>query len=239
MPLLPPGWKPAPSPVVDSLYSLVVGDADPKTKVRRFTILYSGATRLVRTFDLEEALRMLEVDMQFVIARMARNRFFVRAGVVGWGREAIVIPGPDGIGKSTLVAALLKAGGVYYSDEFAVVDPRGRVHPYPIPLGRCATASGKATNRRVEPVGAEVGTKPLPIGLILFTQYKRGAQWKPKRLSPGQAAFELLMSTIPTRRQPELAMGTLYQIASSAVVLKGIRGEAKQLIEFLRRKELR
>ena len=32
------------------------------------------------------------------------------------------------------MAELLRAGATYYSDEFAVFDARGRVHPYPKPL---------------------------------------------------------------------------------------------------------
>jgi hypothetical protein len=31
------------------------------------------------------------------------------------------------------VAELVRAGATYYSDEFAVLDSRGRVHPFPRP----------------------------------------------------------------------------------------------------------
>ena len=64
------------------------------------------------------------------LAERARNRIFIHAGVVGWQGRAIVIPGRSFSGKSTLVAALLQAGATYYSDEFAVLDGRGYVHPF-------------------------------------------------------------------------------------------------------------
>ncbi|HEU5238138.1 MAG TPA: hypothetical protein VFU37_13460, partial [Pyrinomonadaceae bacterium] len=35
---LPPGWKPAASPIVDHLFSLVIGGAYPKSKVQRFSL---------------------------------------------------------------------------------------------------------------------------------------------------------------------------------------------------------
>jgi hypothetical protein len=31
-------------------------------------------------------------------------------------------------GKTTLVSELIRAGATYYSDEYAVIDERGRVH---------------------------------------------------------------------------------------------------------------
>ena len=65
------------------------------------------------------------------MAAETRERVFVHAGVVGWKGHAIVIPGRSRSGKTTLVAELVKAGAEYYSDEFAVLDAEGRVHPFP------------------------------------------------------------------------------------------------------------
>ena len=55
---------------------------------------------------------------------------FLHAGVIGWRDRAFVFPGPSFAGKSTLIAELVRAGATYYSDEYAVVDEDGRVHPY-------------------------------------------------------------------------------------------------------------
>src|SRR5438445_462151 len=128
---LPPGWKPATSPIVDRLYSLRAATTGRSTATRNFNLLYAGPARLARTKELEELFEPLESDLQMFVAEWARRRVFVHAGVVGWRGQAIVIPGMTFSGKSTLVAALVRAGATYYSDEYAVFDAQGRVHPYP------------------------------------------------------------------------------------------------------------
>lgn len=48
---LPPQWKPSSSPVVDDLYSIVLGSDGRNSRIRRYNLLYAGATRLARTMD--------------------------------------------------------------------------------------------------------------------------------------------------------------------------------------------
>ena len=60
---------------------------------------------------------------------------FVHAGVVAVDGRALLLPGGSFTGKTTLVAALLRAGAQYGSDEYAVLDEAGLVLPaYPRPL---------------------------------------------------------------------------------------------------------
>jgi hypothetical protein len=227
--LLPPGWKPATKPTVRRLYSVVVGGPTGRAGVRRFNILYSGAARLVRAHDLGEVLRHLELDLELYIGDHARRRTFVHAGVVGWNGQAIVILGRSLSGKSSLVKALVTAGADYYSDEFAVLDQRGRVHPYPIPLTIRPTQDGDLPVRcRVEELGGVAGTCPLPVGLVLITRYISGARFRPRPLSAGRAVLELLTHTLPARRRPERVLDTLTQAVTQASVLRGPRGEAEE-----------
>src|SRR5947209_10772416 len=109
---LPPGWKPSRFLVVDRLYSVIAGDPAARNNVRLFNLLYAGPTRLARTMQLEELIEVLETDLQLYVAEMARRRLFVHAGVVALERRAIVIPGRSFTGKSTLVAALVRAGAI-------------------------------------------------------------------------------------------------------------------------------
>src|SRR6202158_4766995 len=140
--LLPPHAKAVISPQVERLYSLAVGGAGPNPNVRRFNVLYANTARIARTLDLAEAFAALESDLQLYVAENAPHRLFVHAGVVGWRGNAIIIPGSSFTGKRTLVAALVGAGAPYYSDEYAILDRRGRVHPYPKPLS--IRAGGRA-----------------------------------------------------------------------------------------------
>jgi hypothetical protein len=234
---LPPTWKPILSPRVDILYSLIVGGTGARPGVRRFHLLYANAGRLARSLDLEEVLDAFEFNMQLHIAEAAPRRVFVHAGVVGWRDAALLIPGRSYSGKSTLVAALVQAGAIYYSDEYAVLDERGRVHPYPRSLSLRQPPGTKATRHAVEAWGGRIGVKPLPVGLVAVSHYHAGSHWRPRRLTSGQGVLALLAHTVSARRQPAVALGTLQQVATRATILKGRRGEAgavaPQLLNFL------
>src|SRR6266550_3942853 len=126
----------------------VVGLMPPGSKraIRRFHLLYSDALQLARTHDLDEVFAGLEDHVKLYVAETAPRLVFVHAGAVGWRGRAIVLPGVSYSGKSTLVAALVKAGAVYYSDEYAVLDPRGRVHAF-----ACALQERTKTGTEVIP----------------------------------------------------------------------------------------
>jgi hypothetical protein len=229
---LPPGWKRAASPIVDHLYSLRLGGGSAShAGVRHFHLLYSGAARLARTLDLEEALHALESDLQLRVAAAAPGRIFVHAGVVGWNGTAIVIPGRSFAGKTTLVAALVRHGARYYSDEYAVLDTRGRVHPYAKALSVRDEEHTRGRRCPVETLGGIAGRKPLEVGMVLLSEYRRGAKWRPRRLSPGQATLALLANTVPARDRPEASLAVLRSIVSHAPVFRGARGDASEMVE--------
>src|SRR5437588_12240232 len=65
---LPASWTPSPSPVVDLLYSLVVGGPSRVAHVRRYNLLYSGTEVVARHLDLEPVLDYLEFILRFHVA---------------------------------------------------------------------------------------------------------------------------------------------------------------------------
>jgi serine kinase of HPr protein (carbohydrate metabolism regulator) len=225
---LPPGWKPSTSPAVSKLYSLVTGGGEVKGRVRRFRLLYSGARLAGRTLDEEAIYGMLESDLQLYVAERAPRRVFVHAGVVGWKGRAILLPGRSLSGKTTLVAELVRAGAEYYSDEYAVLDAEGRVHPYARPLAVREGEGLAQTRRAVEEFGGRAGKKALPVGLVVVSRYERGGLWRPRRLSPGEGVLEMLANTVSARRAPARALAALSEVAARTVILAGARGEASQ-----------
>jgi hypothetical protein len=232
-PHLPPGWRACASPVVDRIYSLWVDTRG----ARRPSRVYDGRRRSVRTRDLGLALSVLESEIRQGVAACAEDRTFVHAGVVGWRGRAIVIPGRSRSGKTTLVAELVKAGAQYLSDEFAVFDSRGRVHPFAKPLsirgpGGC---DAHARVRRAEDLGGSCGTRPLPVGLVVLAEHRPGASWGPRRLSAGQSVLEMLAHTVPARLRPGASLRSLGRAVAGATVLKGERGEARELAPLLLR----
>ena len=227
---LPPGWKQSEAIRVERLYSLFVGGTQ-RGNVRRFNLLYSDLARIARTTNLDEALDSFESDLQLYVAEEARRRVFIHAGVVGWRGQAIVIPGRSYTGKTTLVAELVRRGATYYSDEYAVMDQRGRVHPYPKPLQIREEVTAKQKKYGVEEIGGQVGRKPLPVGLVVVSRYKQAARWRPRSLSAGQGVLELLANTVSARSNPEAALQALHQAVLTAPVIKGARGEATEMAD--------
>jgi hypothetical protein len=225
--------------VVDRLYSIIVGGEGGRPGVRRFNLLYGDHVRLARSTDENEVFDTLESDLRLVVAEFARHRVFVHAGVVGWKGQAIVIPGRSYSGKSTLVAELVKAGATYYSDEYAVFDSRGRVHPFHKPLEIREEGSATQSRITVEEIGGQRGVKPLPVGLVLLTQYKSGSRWRPRKLSAGEGVLGLLANTVSARRSPEKALATLQHVVGRADVLKGTRGDAGPLLDAILEKAAR
>ncbi|HEU4752345.1 MAG TPA: hypothetical protein VFU47_04480, partial [Armatimonadota bacterium] len=226
---LPPDWKPAAGGPVDRLYSFRVAR---ESRLRSYNLVFAGPVRLARTFDLREALAHLEGDLQLYVAERARRRVFLHAGVVAWKGQALVFPGMSYAGKSTLTAALVRAGATYYSDEYAVLDAEGRVHPYARPL---LIRDGEGGVRRVPAaeLGGDTGAKPLPIGLIALCRYEEGARWRPRRLPRSQAILSLLVNTVPARHQPRRVLPVLHHLARSTDVVKTRRGEAEEVLRFL------
>ncbi len=230
---LPPGSKPASFAVVDHLYSIIGSRAKPDSKVRRLSLGYWNLVRFARARQFDSVLDAFESHVQLTVAEYAPRRIFVHAGVVGWKDRAILIPGLSHSGKTTLVDQLIRAGATYYSDEYAVLDERGRVHPYPRALGM-RLPDGQASKKvRAEEIGAAVGSKPLRVGLVVSTNYKDGARWRPKQISRGKGVLELMSHTVSARSQPELALAVLPAALESARILKGVRGEASEIVKTI------
>jgi hypothetical protein len=233
---LPSGWQNSTAPLVDRVYSILVSGARPRANVRRFSLLYGDHERIARSLNLDHVFERLEADVRLFVGEFARHRVFVHAGVVGWKGSAIVIPGRSYSGKSTLVAALVRAGATYYSDEYAVFDAKGLVHPFSKPLEIRAEGEFKQSRISVGELGGKAGTKPLPVGIVLMTRYKSGAKWRPRKLTPGKGVLELLFNTVSARRSPEKALSTLRHVTKQAEVLKGMRGDTTAIVDALLRR---
>jgi hypothetical protein len=226
-PHLPPGWRPCASAEVDQIFSVWVSPRG--ARARTIGRVYAGGQRRALAKDLEQAFEVLESEIRQSVAAAARGRTFVHAGVVGWHGRAILVPGRSRSGKTTLVAELVKAGATYYSDEFAVLDGRGRVHPFAKSLsireGGCARHE-VVRRRHAEELGGSCGVKPLPVALVVLASHRPGAEWRPVTLTRGQAILEMLAHTVPARLRPEASLLALERAVARATVLRGERGEA-------------
>jgi hypothetical protein len=222
--LLPPGARPCPTSTVQESFG-VLADGDGAYRFERRDHPISTG------LDLEFALTLLENQLGVCVGFYAPNRIFVHAGVVAHEDRTIVIPSPSLAGKTTLVLELVRAGAVYYSDEFAVLDDRGLVYPYPTtPRLR---EPGRPEGLDVERLNGGPGGDPLPVGTVALTTYRPGARWRPGRLPLGRGVLAMLAHTTAARARAEEAIRVISTAIEGAVILEGERGEAGELVPQL------
>jgi hypothetical protein len=193
-----------------------------------FSIRRSFSTKSTPAQPLASTLKTLQKELYICIAEHARHYAFIHAGVVEWKDRLIIFPGFSYAGKSTLVWFLIQAGAVYYSDEYAVFDERGCVHPFALPI---SLRSHKTERQMVLP--NNIGSSPRPPDLIAFAKYRAGASWKPDPLSPAATVLELVRHAIAIRRNPMFVLHVLKQAGIQSRSFIGIRDEPKQLLDWL------
>jgi len=190
-----------------------------------YRLFCDGIVRLTRSTE-DAVLQMLQQRIDDAVARHSRQLLFVHAGVVGWRGLAIVIMGRSLTGKSTLVAELVRRGAVYYSDEFAVLDETGRVHPYARPL---VLRPDEQKPRDLNLVWESSPRAPLAIGLIVATQYCPGSEWRPAVLRGARAALPLIDGAVLARQESEALLHIATRVAPGIVTLQGPRSEASDV----------
>ena len=175
-------------------------------------------------------LKFFDSMLRITIAEHALGWVFVHAGAVAWKGKAIVLPANSFQGKTTFVTELVKNGAEYYSDEYAVIDENGLVHPFPRELSVRYVEQESFREKRVpiEEIGGKVGLDPIPIGLLFVTEYEADAAWEPQVLTIGQGMMEVIPHTIPRNFNTEFSLKVLNTALSDAIILKCQRGDAAE-----------
>jgi hypothetical protein len=211
---LPPGWRPGERDSVQT-----------RVELRGNRVLVDG--ELFRWTRKDAALGVMDSAVRLRVAVLAPDHVFVHAGVVAHRGRALLLPGRSLAGKTTLVTALVRQGATYLSDEFAVLDAEGTVHPYLKPLSlRIKPGSLAQWDAPVERFGGVAADRAFPAAIIAITRYERGAEWRPVRRSPANGALELLSNAVPARERPAQTLAAVRQASAEAMVLEGTRGEA-------------
>ncbi|NJD18152.1 MAG: hypothetical protein FIA95_02560, partial [Gemmatimonadetes bacterium] len=107
-------------PVPAALEARLASRGDIRREVRRYRMEPIPQTRGAPCFALtlpdqnlrrgltrQDLLHAVEADAKLWITSTSRLVVFVHAGVVSWKERALLLPGRSGVGKSTLVQALL------------------------------------------------------------------------------------------------------------------------------------
>lgn len=176
---------------------------------------------------------LIKVLDDAVVARLTTLRA-LHSGAVLWDNRVLLLPGATHAGKSSLVAELLRRGATYFSDEFALIDSDGRVHPYPRPL---LLRNGRPEQSPVLPeeLNASVGNAPAPVGWILSLEYQPACTWSVVAMPQGEAVLTLLKNTPHfLAESPELV--ALFQRAvAGATCYSGRRAEAGPAVDEILR----
>jgi len=225
--LLPPDSRPCPPDAVQTRFSIT------RNQVGTYSINRDGE-QLINRLELDMALEMLDTKLRIYLGRKSPEAIFIHAGAVAHRGMAIVMPGLSFSGKTSLVAALVRAGARYYSDEFAVIDRDGLVRPYAKALS--VRDNGWAqTDHTVESLGGLAGEEPAPLRMIVITRYYPHAQWEPVVRSRGAGAMALLANAVPARERSEEVMEAVKLAADGAAVIESDRGEADVVAPLLLR----
>ena len=228
----PPGWVETSDERVDLLYS-VSALRTASGKPRRVGVLYSGFEGEFRHADFSEICDAFESECHKDVALNAPGFVFVHAGAVVMKHGAVLFPGRSLSGKTTLVRACLDAGARLLSDEYAVLDGDGHVHPFPRPLGIRGSAGYRQTRVPAAQLGAAVAEGPSRVSAIVSCRFEGGRRFRPRPLSHGNAILELLRHSVPARTRPEETLAALGAVVGGARAWRGVRGEAKEVVEFL------
>jgi hypothetical protein len=178
--------------------------------------------------DLDALEVVLASEVQLATAVHARDAVFVHAGVVAWRGVGIVVPGRTMTGKSTLVRALVDRGATYYSDEYAVLDAAGRVHPHTTPI-----SIRRRGGRSMLLSPDRAGTDPVPVGLVISTRFEPSARWAPRVSVGAAAAMPLVDNTVVARLEPARMLDAVAAVARVARCLTGPRPEASAIADDL------
>ena len=195
--------------------------------------LYKNGEKILTT-NRKSLIEFLGSQIRLTVAEFAVGHIFVHAGVISWKGKAIAIPGHSFSGKTTLTATLLKRGAIYYSDEYAVLDKDGFVHPFPKKLSiRGEIDDDTQVEYSVEELGGTAGTEKTRISMVLITDYKFNAKWNPKILSSAKGIMEIIKHTVPIRQNPEFSLRVLNQVAEHAIIIKSRRGDISKSADFI------
>lgn len=212
---LPPGWRAHSGGPVSVEFGIA---EDGEVTVNDATVAATGSRG--------GGLFVLSGTIRHHLAEHAPGYVFIHAGVVAAGEAGIVIPGRSMTGKSTLVHALVRAGATYLSDEYAVVDPDGMIHPYPKPISlRLDPLTWRFPPDASVP-SEQIGTAPVRARLIVATKFERDATWRPDILTAGEAALALIDNTVVARTRPSDSIAAATRLSGQALSLRGPRGDA-------------
>ncbi len=156
----------------------------------------------------------------------------LHAGGVSRGDELVLISGPAGFGKTTLIMELLKRGWDYFSDDLALIDPdSGLVQPFPKPLqikGAAAWNEHRAlwappswlppprASYLIPPSAFSVAEAPLAAARLVFPVFRPGVRTELRPLGTAESLARCLQNLRGGPQAVPLATATIRRLVAQA-----------------------
>jgi hypothetical protein len=221
---------------VDHHYSLVVAQ-DGRVDV------FLDGQHLVRADSRAHAVAWLLWHISQAAIEASGEYLLIHAAAVEAPSGAVVLPAAPDAGKTTLTAALIRAGFDYLTDEVVAVSAESeRVLPFPRPLtlehGSLAAlvdldpaASSWAADPDVTAISSPedgaaewwhvpaAGIRPRPFGgpsspkVVVFPRYQRGVPTRLEPIGDGEAVLELATNTFNLDRHGGQGLALLARVA--------------------------
>lgn len=178
----------------------------------------------VHSMDWEAAAQTLHHSAVKVLIEARQDLLWMHAGVVAYAGQAVIVTGPSGHGKSTIVGEFLAHGWNYLSDEIAAIDfGTASVVPFPLTPYR-RVSSKKCLSKeevlhldkiRIELAEHAISRVSVPIESIYFLCYSPGqSAIRLDPCSPGAAVIEMLRNSLSPSEARDEEIGRLCSLVA-------------------------
>lgn len=236
--ILPTGYREIPYADCEHFFDFAQNDGGKCTLTIRLRQLDPVSSTMTGESARGDLLGWYYNQLHLAIGAFAVDRVFLHAAVVGWNGRAIILPGSQFTGKTTLAVELLKLGATYMSDEYALIDAEGLIHPFPKSLSiRGVVDENIQTDVSAGDLGVVTESEALPPLAVFLVEYEPQAAFEPERLGVADGIMALVSHTVSMRTRPAESLKYLNSLAGKAVMFRSKRGEAqenaKKILNFL------
>lgn len=235
------------TPGIPPVYSMLA--LGPRAR-NRYRLLY-GDHYLYLSDDPGEIVEHLFWHVNSETFRGTGNFLLVHAGsLVAPSGGGLLLPGPSGAGKSTLVAALVKEGFGYLSDEAAAIDPvTGRLYPYAKALSLKRERDGRLGpfgelrpdedgwpqikrqwHLRAEDIRPGATGGPCRVRFIVASRYAPDEATGVTPMSAGGAAYELARNSLNISMYRSRALPLLAGVVRGARTFRLVSGDLDESV---------
>jgi hypothetical protein len=238
--------EPALAEHLTRLYAPLVLELAPADAAHRLTLtagatgyeVHLDATRLLATPARSIAFQALLWHANRQAIDRSQASVLVHASAAAHAGTALVMPGPMGAGKSTLVAALVRAGLDYLTDEVVAIDPgSGLVRPYPkyVSLAGDRAADAPAAVREylgdaalVAPDALRPGAaarEPARPRFVVAPRYEPGATAALAPMRPAAALAALAQHAFHLETDAARTLEVLADLVSGSACFELVSGD--------------